>query len=109
MRIMRMECKCKVPGCSLQFKVHKCDFDETHVFYMRGFDVHTHKQMLKGDVAEGASKNTKNRSNGIHISYKAAVMKVLDEEPEMTAKKIAKKLKNYTKIHIHIQGLKIGS
>ena len=87
MRIMRMECKCKVPGCSLQFKVHKCDFDETHVFYMRGFDVHTHKQMLKGDVAEGASKNAKKRSSVIHKSYKAAVKKVLDEEPEMTAKK----------------------
>jgi hypothetical protein len=87
MRMKRVVCECNINNCNLEFKIHKCDIRKKIVVYIKGFDIHSHKDMLKGDVADGASKKAQVRSNGIHIAYKKALLKLLDDDPELTAKR----------------------
>ena len=87
MRMKRLLCECNIKNCNLEFKIHKCNVRNKYVVYLKGYDIHSHKEMLKGDVADGASKKAKIRSNGIHIAYKKALLKLLDDDPELTAKK----------------------
>lgn len=62
-----------------------------------------------GDVADDAPKKARVRSNGIHIAYKKEILKLLDEDPELTAKKIKIKItknnknaKNNNKLPSHL-------
>ena len=68
---------------------------------MKGYDIHEHKKILKGDVSENASKKERNNSSGVHISFKEAIIKLLDEDIELTAKKIMIKIiKNKEKLKL---------
>ena len=43
---------------------------------------------FQSTVDENSSKAAKKMASGIHIEYKKAILKILNEEPEMTAKKV---------------------
>ena len=69
----------------ISFKVNRCNEKIIFNIYQRGSDIHNHKQMLKGDVSDNASKKAKLNSNGIHIGYKRIILSILDDEQEITS------------------------
>ena len=105
MRIKRLVCECNHVECGLEFKVHKCDESNRYHLYLKGYDIHSHKEILKGDVTDNATKKEKINSSGVHIAYKQAIIKILDEDVELTAKKILIRLnkrKDELKLPFHL-------
>ena len=50
MRMKRIKCDCKLDNCHLEFKIHKCDERHKYVVYVKGYDIHAHKKMIKGKI-----------------------------------------------------------
>lgn len=60
-------CKCKNPQCFIEFKIHICEVSGNRSIYQKGFDIHNHAEILKGDIHVNASKRDRIMANGIHI------------------------------------------
>ena len=92
MRKKISKCNCTNKFCNLQFKVTICQKSNKIKVYQRGCDIHNHKEMLKGDVAENASRKAKIMSNGIHLGYKKLFLQLLDDDQELSAMKMQVKV-----------------
>ena len=81
------QCGCGNEKCNLQWKINVCQDTNKITVYIKGFDKHSNEEMLKG-LAENSSRKAKIMSNEIHIKYKEAILKILNEDPETTTKKV---------------------
>ena len=73
-------------------KVNICQKTNKINVYQKGCDLHNHKEILKGDVGENASRKVRIMSNGIHIGYKKLFLQLLDEDQELSAMKMQVKV-----------------
>ena len=48
MRMKLIKCGCSFGSCSVEWKINKCETSKKYVVYEKGYDIHTHRLMIKG-------------------------------------------------------------